>query len=335
MVTRTVPASDRARSERAVRLPWFDSPVVVGRQRASGHSYSDTMATLGRMALLIRLGAEHPAVRAAALAAVPAGADRREKAAAIHQWVRARVRFVQDETLVAAAAALSGLDLAPDAELLIAPWELLRMSPAQGDCDDFTMLTGAMLRALGVPIELVIVAANPNRRTEYSHVYLYAVLEDGGRLAVDASHGPAVGWEAPRVYRRESWPVLDVPLRFRSTGLNGLNGLGSQPARPVGDALEREVIHGVRASRGAGVGEIPWSSLLELGAKTGAQIATARFAVPPVGTYIQTAQGGTLYRGAENTAGANLPFVPTSTGMGTWILLAGGALLLVLVMGRR
>lgn len=316
-------------------LPWFSAPVTVDRAAVTGHSYADTIATLGRMAALIQAGATHPTVQQAAIAAAGAGFDqlgRAARARAVHGFLKARVRFLQDEELVAATARLSGLDLAPDAELLIAPWLLLDMSPAVGDCDDFSMAAGAMLRALGVPVELVIVAADPARPDEFSHVYLYAVLEDGSRMAVDASHGPYAGWEAPRVYRREVWPVLSD---IRSTGLNGFDPAERRGLYGAGLGFTLPGASTPTVAAGAG-----WSNILQnvatAGATTAFSILGTRYGQPDAGTYIQTAEG-TYYRGGS-PAGANLPFPPavgSGSGLGTWALLGAGALLLVLAMGRR
>lgn len=313
-------AGGRPPSDKVI-LPWWPAAIPVGRHAVTGNAYSDTLATLGRMAALIRTGAHHPAVQSAvadAVAKLPHSADRRARTAAIFAWLKPRVRFVEDEHLVAAAARLAGLALAPDAELLIAPWELLSMSPAMGDCDDFTMAAGAMLRAAGVPVQLVIVAADPRRPSDFTHVYLYALLEDGRPLAVDVSHGPHVGWEAPRVFDRQVWPVFDFD---RTTGLNGLGFTLPSAGVPTVES-------------GGGWGGV-LQSIAAAGATTGLQILGAQFAQPKPGTYMQTKEG-TYYYGGANPAGANLPFPPaTGAGSGTWVLLGAGALLLVLVMGRR
>ena len=109
-------------------------------------------------------------------------------------------------------------------QLLIGPDLLLRMEKPRGDCAIYTMLECAMLRALGVGFEIVTLAVNPNEPEIFSHVYPRAILPDGGRLALDASHGSYPGWHVPaehtlrlQVFDERGNPVMDAAPRFRGS----------------------------------------------------------------------------------------------------------------------
>jgi len=86
-------------------------------------------------------------------------------------------------------------------QLLISPDVLLRMQRPAGDCAIFTMLICAMLRARGVRYEIVTAAVDPSQPEIYSHVYARAVMPDGTRLPLDASHGKYPGWQVPAEHR--------------------------------------------------------------------------------------------------------------------------------------
>lgn len=86
-----------------------------------------------------------------------------ELARAIFWYVKKAVRFRDD----------------PDHdELLIAPAILLAMPTPEGDCDDFSMLTAALLEAARIPWEFVTVAADHDSPGRFSHVYVRALVED-------------------------------------------------------------------------------------------------------------------------------------------------------------
>lgn len=106
-------------------------------------------------------------------------------------------------------------------QLLISPDLLLRMSKPRGDCAIYSMLVCAMLRAWGIPYELVTAAVTPND-PEFDHVWARAVLPDGRRLNLDASHGKYPGWQVPFEHRNRTqvWdsrgnPIPDAAPRFR------------------------------------------------------------------------------------------------------------------------
>ncbi len=104
-------------------------------------------------------------------------------------WIR---KFVHHQDML-----IDWLGLPNELQLLISPDALLRLSDPKGDCAVYTCLICALLELRGIGWEIVTVAVNPLYPDEFSHVYPQAVLGDGSRLALDASHGKFPGWQAP------------------------------------------------------------------------------------------------------------------------------------------
>lgn len=104
-----------------------------------------------------------------------------------------------------------------DVECLIRPIDVFLLNDSgelvRGDCDDFSMYVAAILRAAGLPAWFRTSDADSNYPGMYGHVYV--VTEVGGvELAVDASHGPQVGWEAPNKGRVRDWPLQPITEAF-------------------------------------------------------------------------------------------------------------------------
>lgn len=317
-------------------LPAFSPAAIdVTIDPAAGNANASTAQTIARMSQLIQKAQSAPKVlqsARAAIAELPMGADRRQICAAVFNWIRRHVRFVQDEELLAAELGH------PDAaELLIAPWVLVAMDDPRGDCDDFSMLCASMLEVLSVPCQLVTIAADPQDPSRWSHVYVYARLENGGYLSMDTSHGSEPGWEAPRRFKIRTWPIeAGSPVaNARGSRLNGL---------PAGYELERSVLNGPsqrrrRRRRPASLGSlgddgVDWGSIITAGMNDATAILKP-ILTPQVtmtsGPYGTTYSGppGSVVPGGLNTVGAGLG-ISSST-----LLLMGGALLLVMLMGRR
>ena len=114
-------------------------------------------------------------------------------------------------------------------QLLIAPEALLHMERPKGDCAVFTTLVCALLDCLAIPWEIVTVAVDPRQPGIYSHVYARAVLEDGRRLPLDASHGAYPGWEVPRSRASavQVWDEDGNPIEDQDSGYRGLHGVNT------------------------------------------------------------------------------------------------------------
>lgn len=284
---------------RTVNHPGFSGPI-----RASSTVLSDdpdeavaqTIEVMGRYAVE---DSRDPAI--GALAAQLRGATDRQTIANIWNWIRARLQFV-DDSVIGERAGLGSIH-----ELLIRPADIVHMQPAQGDCDDFSMLGAALLTACNIPAQFVTVAAAPEAPNEYTHVYL---LADG--TPFDSSHGQWIGWEVPNTFnKRQEWGLNGVPME-RVHRRMGLSGLGAD-------------FH----VEGTAPAPQWWEGLLG----AGIDIAKARYGVPPENTVIQTA-GGTVQRLSYPGVGVNV----TSSGFPSfpsWIWIAGLALVALLFLGGR
>jgi hypothetical protein len=180
--------------------------------------------TIGLMQRYVREDTGTPEVLSAAEEAAPPGDDPLD---GVFRYVKGLIRFQADETTAAplqSRLAKMGLGEYPVVEVLIRPRDMVtwRRDTGQGqvgDCDDYAMLTAALLIARGVDASFVTVAADPREPGQYSHVYVAAYPPGGGRVAMDTSHGEQPGWEVANVTRRREWPIRSG---FRGLLLAGL-----------------------------------------------------------------------------------------------------------------
>jgi hypothetical protein len=171
-----------------------------------------TAATIVVLRRLAHQYASDPSVRAVtaqALQALPPGSSQRDLAGAIFYWVRAHVRFIEDEQLLYEELGVAPANL--DKELLIVPPVLLAMPQPMGDCDDFSLLTASMALAAGIRPYFVTVAADASDPRKFSHIYVCVHLADEDRyLCLDAGNlYPNIppGWESDSVMRKAIWAV--------------------------------------------------------------------------------------------------------------------------------
>jgi len=299
-----------------------------------------TAATTTKMRAAIVAGAQHPVVVAATQRALYAGAvtdwtDHRAVCLAIWEYVRTRVRFVSDDDVLRAE-----LGLANELELLIEPALLLSMAQPAGDCDDFTMLTGAMLLSAGLPgVEVYTIAADSADSTRWSHVYLRATVR-GGALVMDCSHGAYLGWEAPQYYKQRGWGVITAPPTALETHNRAIiaqgaqmHGLRSNQTRPGTPGSIRGV---------SGLGAMDWGAFATQ--VTTGTIDVIKQVTQKPGQYIQGGSGviASNVPGAQPYPGGGIslqtPFGGGVLGGGdntSTLLLLGGAALLAVVLLKR
>ena len=76
-----------------------------------------------------------------------------------------------------------------------------------GDCDDLTTLLVAMLLSIGIPSAFRVVACEPERPGQYTHVY--AIVEiDGNWYAADPSVNQPFGWETNGITKAMHWDPI-------------------------------------------------------------------------------------------------------------------------------
>lgn len=147
-----------------------------------------TLTTARMIADLIRDGAKDFVVRQCAIDVfrkygIPAK-DRFGEAMALFEWVRRNIRYTRDIFEV---------------ELLHTARRMIELRA--GDCDDMTILLGAMLLSTGHPVRIALVGFQPDKPHSYSHIYP-EVLVKGRWMAADATTPRPFGWAPPAIWKR-------------------------------------------------------------------------------------------------------------------------------------
>ena len=130
---------------------------------------------------------------------------------ALFEWVQQHIRYTKDTVQV---------------EVLHSARRMLELRA--GDCDDMTILLGAMLEAIGHPVRLVLSGPDPLKQDLFTHIYL-EVFHKGRWIPLDATMPHPMGW-APRtmvkkiiaIERRSNMMAEDMELR-------GIGGVGAVP----------------------------------------------------------------------------------------------------------
>lgn len=161
-----------------------------------------TQATLRMMRSVALAGAKSPTVRTLALSIVQSlpPRDTLSEAKALFQWVRDRIRFVQDVDNVETVQTTD-----------------YTLHVGQGDCDDKTTLLAALSLSIGLPFRFVVVGNDPSN---FCHVL--GQVNAGGRwyFVEPSEPGPVAFGQQKRIMPASM--VMDV-----STGsLSRLGNLG-------------------------------------------------------------------------------------------------------------
>lgn len=246
--------------------------------------------TVATMQQLIDSGMSDPAVREKAIEIARFGhstaRDPHSEVRAIFDWVKSNFRFTKDP---------AGRETLGTAEYL------LRLRA--GDCDEYVIVQGSLLGALGYPTRIVTIAADPHEPSRFSHVYI-EVLVQGHWLPLDPTQDHAIpGWEPPRHFRKKVWGSMITRQRQRR-----MNGLGTYSGMGFD--------YGALAQTIAGAGQ----------AAAGI-ITAARTPAPylyPGSPYY--AQPGVTATGGLQVAAPGLEGIPPWA----WLLVGGAILLVVL-----
>lgn len=152
-----------------------------------------TRQTLSEMSKLVAASQRDLDVRNAAVGIVRLNArthDPMSQAESLFEWVRDSIFFVNDP--------LGG-------EYLQSP--RVTLSNRSGDCDDRATLLAAMLRTIGISTSFRVVAVDPRRPQQFSHVYVVAHI--GGRdVPLDPTYERTpMGFEPPNARRMATVPA--------------------------------------------------------------------------------------------------------------------------------
>lgn len=147
-----------------------------------------TIASARLIANLIREGARDFYVRQKAIeifrAAGAQPKDRFGEVLSLFHWVRNNIRYTRDIFRV---------------ELLHTARRMLELRA--GDCDDMTILLGAMLVATGHPVRIALTGFRPNKPHVYSHIYPEVNVK-GKWIALDTTMDRPIGWAPPALWKR-------------------------------------------------------------------------------------------------------------------------------------
>jgi transglutaminase-like putative cysteine protease len=151
--------------------------------------YRGTKRTVEHVKALIRAGAKDFYVRQKAIDIIlergVKAKDYLGEIEALFQWVQQNVRYTKDPFRV---------------EVLHSARRMLELGA--GDCDDMTILLGALLEAIGHPVRLVVIGPDPRRPRFFTHIYLEA-RHKGRWIPLDATMPYPLGW-------RPETPVREV-----------------------------------------------------------------------------------------------------------------------------
>lgn len=143
--------------------------------------------TILTMQQLINDAATHPSVRQAAISIVREAQvgprDRAGEIQAVFNWAKRHMRFTDD----------------PHAREVVGH-PLHTLETRAGDCDDYVVVMGGLLKALGRPTRIVTIRADRREPGRQSHVFLQAQL-DGKWVTLDPTvPGSSLGWTPEPLY---------------------------------------------------------------------------------------------------------------------------------------
>jgi transglutaminase-like putative cysteine protease len=147
-----------------------------------------TLATARIIGRLIQAGARDFYVRQKAIQILReygvSARDRYGEVCALFDWVRRHVRYTRDIFRV---------------ELLHTARRMLELRA--GDCDDMTILLGAMLLSVGHPVRIALTGFRLSKPHSYSHIYPEVNVR-GRWIALDATMPRPLGWSPPALWKR-------------------------------------------------------------------------------------------------------------------------------------
>jgi Transglutaminase-like superfamily len=168
-------------------------PRILVHQIPEG--YRGTLKTAAHIAQLVKQGAKDFQVRQTAIDILMERGirpkDYRGEIRALFEWAQRNIRYTKDTVRV---------------EVLHSARRMLELGA--GDCDDFSILLGAMLEAIGHPVRLVLTGPDPRKPMLFSHVYVEAYCQ-GRWIPLDATMPYPMGW-APRAWVRK---VIEIDRR--------------------------------------------------------------------------------------------------------------------------
>ena len=205
--------------EQASMRPRHQSAPLTAPKIFVGHipkGWRGTQQTVEHEQALIRAGAKDFYVRQKAIDILlekhVKPKDYLAEIQALFEWVQRHIRYTKDTFQV---------------EVLHSARRMIELRA--GDCDDMTILLGAMLEAIGHPVRLVIIGPDPLRQNLFTHIYL-EVLHKRHWIPLDATMPYPMGW-APRTFVKK---IIEIERRphMMSADLE-LHGIGAEVEVPT------------------------------------------------------------------------------------------------------
>jgi hypothetical protein len=97
-----------------------------------------------------------------------------------------------------------------------------------GDCDDMTILLGAMLEAIGHPVRLVLSGPDPLKPDLFTHIYL-EVFHKGRWIPLDATMPYPMGWASSTLVKKIITIERRANMMAEDMELQGMGGVGAVP----------------------------------------------------------------------------------------------------------
>ena len=255
--------------------------------------------------------------------------DHMAEAQRLYEWVSQNIRYTMDPVTK---------------EKLYRPQDLLKIRA--GDCDDISMLLGALAIAIGMPARLITISANAERPEEFSHVYLEVEVPPGSGMWIpmDAARPSAqFAEEPPMYYRKRAWSLTDDSYQDLNgfagcdCGCGSSSGSGRIPCLGGYATLE--------GYDGLGQDGFDWTKILTQGIQEVPQIIAVTSGQPSsvVNPYGQIRTGQSPYGSFETPytpgyglpqAGYGSPSYATSWLSANWPIVGLGLLALMMI-GKR
>lgn len=191
-----------------------------------GDGWSGTDGTVDRIYQLVDDSLRDPVVVRAARAIVRDVPERDQAAEsrAISAYVRRNVRYTRESV-----ESLSTPRLMID--------DIQQYGKATGDCDEFTTLSMALHKAIGIPVRAVVISQRSDRAG--SHIFAQALIKGRGWVTMDdIVKNKPYGWAAPAASRSKT----------KEYGVSGLGSFGD-PGDSFYSSEEVSGMRGMNVSR--------------------------------------------------------------------------------------
>jgi len=199
-------------TQRYTPLP-FTSPKITLGHIPTG--WRGTERTVEHVQALIRSGARDFYVRQKAIDILlekpVKPKDYLGEIQALFEWVQRHIRYTKDTFQV---------------EVLHSARRMLELRA--GDCDDMTILLGAMLEAIGHPVRLVLSGPDPLKPDLFTHIYL-EVFHKGRWIPLDATMPYPMGWAPSTVVKKIIAIERRANMMAEDIELQGLSDIGAVP----------------------------------------------------------------------------------------------------------